>query len=195
VLGGRRNARAASLATLEPQIALAAEVNPELPAELEGVSRGEDYDTRRAVVVGQSFARRWEARAAIRLANGADPASAAVDGLEDEAWRLEMIAATEAAEAFDAQRQDELDAYSEQIAYQTETRREAAVVPFRWWNAVLDKRTCRTCSVAHGKIVLLGLDFPEGRPGGVHPNCRCVDDIVLLPAWYRRYDTALEAVA
>jgi uncharacterized protein with gpF-like domain len=203
VLAGRQRSREAAVETLQPQIALAAEVNPALPALLEVTAEGYDYDRVRAAAVALSLADRWGRKLEDFVADGLPVGPAAELAFEqlardpdpDKVSRLEIIAATEAAEAFDQQREDDLDAYGRSVAYQAETRREFAAVPFKWWNAVLDKRTCRTCSVAHGKIVLLGQPFPEGRPGGVHPSCRCVADIVLLPAWYRRYERALEAAA
>jgi len=195
VIAGRRAARRASVETLQPQIELAAEVNPGLPPWFEIAAEGYSYDAVRAVAIARSFTGRWQDRATKLLADGVELDAASSAALEAEAFRVDMIAATESAEAFDQQREDDLDAYGRNPAYQAEVNREFAAIPFKWWNSVLDKRTCRTCSVAHGKIVLLGLDFPEGRPGGVHPHCRCVADIVLLPAWYRRYETALEAAA
>jgi hypothetical protein len=203
VLAGRGGARQAAVETLQPQIALAAEVNPTLPALLDVTTEGYSYDRVRAVAVALSLGERFGRKTDELLADGLPlPAAAGLaferlarDPDPDKVSRIEIIAATESAEAFDQQREDDLDAYGRSVAYQTEVRREFAAVPFKWWNAVLDKRTCRTCDVAHGKIVLLGFAFPEGRPGGVHPSCRCVADIVLLPAWYRRYERALEAAA
>jgi hypothetical protein len=195
VLAGRGGARQAAVEALQPQIALAAEVNPALPPIFEVTTEGYSYDRIRAAAVALSLGERFGRKADELLYKGLPLPAAAGLGFEQLAQRLEVIAATESAEAFDQQRQDDLDAYGRQPAYQTETQREFAAIPFKWWNAVLDKRTCRTCSVGHGKIVLLGQPFPEGRPGGVHPNCRCVADVVLLPAWYRRYERALEAAA
>jgi hypothetical protein len=157
-------------------------VNPGLPPWFEVTAEGFSYDQLRAVAIAQSFSGRWVGKAAALLEAGAAPDAAATQGFEQLVKRIGVIAATESAEAFDQQRQDDLDAYGRSLPYQTEVHREFAAVPFKWW-------------VAHGKIVLLGQPFPEGRPGGVHPNCRCVADIVLLPAWYRRYERALEAAA
>jgi hypothetical protein len=53
---------------------------------------------------------------------------------------------------------------------------------FKVWDSILDaKRTCRICANAHGTVVRLEEDFPQGIPGGVHPNCLCSEQI--LPAW------------
>jgi len=53
---------------------------------------------------------------------------------------------------------------------------------FKVWDSVLDAdRTCRICANAHGTTVRLEEDFPQGIPGGVHPNCLCSEQI--LPAW------------
>lgn len=49
------------------------------------------------------------------------------------------------------------------------------------WNSVLDNRTCPFCRSMHGAITLLGKPYPNGyEPGGPHPNCRCLDMIVVL---------------
>lgn len=53
---------------------------------------------------------------------------------------------------------------------------------FKVWDSVLDQqRTCRICSRAHGTMVRLHEAFPQGMPGGVHPNCLC--SIQIVPAW------------
>ncbi|WP_438029001.1 hypothetical protein [Sorangium sp. So ce233] len=49
------------------------------------------------------------------------------------------------------------------------------------WNAALDARTCPFCRSMHGAITLLGRPYPNGyEPGGPHPNCRCMNMLVVL---------------
>ncbi len=49
------------------------------------------------------------------------------------------------------------------------------IVLFKEWNADLDRRTCPICEGAHGTIRPVGVSFPEGEPGAVHPRCRCME--------------------
>lgn len=90
-----------------------------------------------------------------------------------QAWRVEMATATENAEAFGVGQDDALDLLVRNDPFLAQSL-------FKVWDAALDKRTCQTCERAHGLVVRIDEPFPAGRPGGVHPNCRCVEQI--LPA-------------
>jgi hypothetical protein len=85
---------------------------------------------------------------------------------------IERIAATENAQAFNAERE---------IA-----ARELAAAPSRngeWmkvWDALLDVKTCPICRSADGTIVSLTQAFPLGMPGDVHPYCRCDWSLILV---------------
>lgn len=121
-------------------------------------------------------------RAAEGYASGYQRAAQlAVDaGLDDIAgeayranlWRIELAAITEAAEAYSAERElilaDTLDTYPHLRAQL-----------FKTWDATLDHRTCPVCSAAHGTVVGIDEAFPDGLPGGVHPRCRCIEQILL----------------
>ena len=91
---------------------------------------------------------------------------------------LDTIAITETAEAFNDERRI--------VLQQTESRTSGSMVLFEFWDAALDRRTCPVCERASGTFVLLGQGFPAGRPGGVHPRCRCNGTIIPLPFWYTR---------
>lgn len=46
------------------------------------------------------------------------------------------------------------------------------------WDATLDARTCRVCRSMDGVTVPVGSPFPEGEPGFIHPNCRCISTLI-----------------
>jgi hypothetical protein len=82
--------------------------------------------------------------------------------------RLDTIAATETAQAFNAEREAETDAAA--LGAPPGTRL------LKVWDATLDRRVCPTCSTLDGTEVPWGHDFPGGAvPGSTHPNCRCVE--------------------
>jgi hypothetical protein len=81
--------------------------------------------------------------------------------------RTVTIAATETAEAYNAGRAKYLQRLPRQ-----------RVELFKVWDATLDKRTCPICERADGTIVGIRESFPQGRPGGVHPNCACSETIL-----------------
>lgn len=73
----------------------------------------------------------------------------------ESAGSLRTGATTEASEAFNAARNREL------LVIRSDEL-------FKVWDSVMDQqRTCRICSRAHGTIVRLHDDFPQGTPGGV----------------------------
>lgn len=69
-------------------------------------------------------------------------------------WRIEMIARTEMAFAFNMAN----------LKYQV----MAGYTRFRWV-AVMDNRTCPKCAERHNKIFDVGVDPPP-----IHPRCRCI---------------------
>lgn len=87
--------------------------------------------------------------------------------LDNRARGLRSRAATQASEAFSAERSEAL----KEFAYRHPAEAETLI---KVWDSVLDHdRTCETCAGAHGSWVYLHEDFPEGEPGGVHANCLC----------------------
>jgi len=129
-----------------------------------------DYDQRRAFVIATRFADDWDEKS--RKA-GFDTA------LDSMGSRLELIGITESAESFN----DERDQLITRIA-EPQERRAASVVPFKIWDATMDKRTCPVCSRAHHTVVPYWMSFPDGRPGGTHARCRCYEGLILLPIWF-----------
>jgi hypothetical protein len=172
VYGGRRGARADGRATYADEAAIL-----DLPAAPD--TARDQYDQDRAFAIGWSYADYWRRRYA---ATG-DP-QAALDATEA---RLRLIGTTEVAEATSDER--------DQIIRRVGQRQEAttgSLAVFKVWDATLDKRTCPKCGRAHHTVVPFFLDFPDGRPGGVHGNCRCYEGTILLPFWFD-YETDLAA--
>ena len=125
--------------------------------------RARRLDAVRARQVARDHALAVREQAAL-LSDEQDALSAALSATE---YRLESIAATEAASAATAER---LDAAREvAIAYGVELDKE--------WNAEGD--ACRVCAAADGDRVPLDDDFPNGlEPGMAHPRCRCWVEII-----------------
>lgn len=120
------------------------------------------YDSWRARRAARGYAEHWLADAELV---GADEA------VTVQSWRLGMGAATESADAWAAEREAALDRFAAEQPW-------AAAQFYRVWDATMDRRTCQICSHAHGSIVRIDEQFPDGRPGGVHPNCRCTEQIL-----------------
>ena len=80
------------------------------------------------------------------------------DVIEVPEWRLNMIARTEMAYAFN----------TANLKYQA----EAGYTRFRW-EATIDNRTCPICAAKDGEV----FDISDVDAPPVHPNCRCI----LLP--------------
>lgn len=203
IRAGRLNAKTAAHATLAQQLALAAEEAPYLLPTEELV--GEDEDDRKwALWLGANLARRFRALATGQLEEGAKPREAVAVAAKGLDGRLRVIATTETARAYNVEREAELSNYFERSRLQVaaDEGRLAAeldqtpapqrrpfpavagtLVPFKWWNAAGDKRTCGRCDQLDGTVLPLNIPWPDGPPGSIHPNCRCTDDIILMPAW------------
>ncbi len=84
--------------------------------------------------------------------------------------RLEVIAATESASAFN----DE---------HHRQTEKHAAGFPFllKYWDATLDERACPKCSGLDGGTRPWGIDFEGGAVPAVHPSCRCREGTLFIP--------------
>jgi SPP1 gp7 family putative phage head morphogenesis protein len=131
-------------------------------ADIEASHTATGMDSWRARRAARGYVNHWVDDAA-RL--GAD------DAFTAQEWRLRMGAATESADAWGLAREDVLDNFAARNPHLTQFL-------FRVWDATMDRRTCPTCSSAHGTIVRVDEPFPAGRPGGVHPNCRCTEQVL-----------------
>lgn len=118
----------------------------------------------RALRAAQGFVRGLEKH--VQLAGLEDVEEAAADAQRWATSRAELTAATESSAAWTSARDDALrDLVRQQPALRYEL--------WKVWDAELDRGTCGTCAEAHGTIVRIDEDFPDGTPGHVHPRCRC----------------------
>ena len=85
--------------------------------------------------------------------------------------RVRTTAATESASAFGQARE------SLQFVQTAEL--------YKLWDAALDRRTCPICESAHGEMVHHSARFSYGVPGDVHPNCRCIEELITVQEWRR----------
>lgn len=124
-------------------------------------------EARRAHRAGAGYVRRWLPKALDLSEQGADaPGPAAHTALRPA---LETGAASEAAEAFNAERQ--------RVIRQAVARNpELAQALEQVWDAELDKRTCERCLELDATSAPLGERFPDGDPP-LHPRCRCTISI------------------
>lgn len=142
---GASRASAEAVATAE----LAAIGAPSVPRTTELISAAAS-DAARAVRAAKSLAER--AAKAMRGGLSVAEAKAAIKPA------LELTAATESASAYNEGR----DAMA---------RSSPVIRLLKVWDAVLDKRTCPTCSGLDGTIVGARESFPIQQPA--HPRCRC----------------------
>lgn len=169
ILHGRQRARLGSRRTLLEELEAIA---PGI-AQLAGPRRD---DTQRALRTATAFATRWRKQADEAVAEDKLPhGRAARSATRHVQSHIELVAATEVADAFNDERIETLRHAPEIV---TETN--PLVVLFKVWDAAMDRRTCRVCANLHGTIRPLIMDFPTRMPA--HPRCRCVTTILALPA-------------
>ena len=113
-------------------------------------------------IAGNKFSESWRRRVMRAVIGGSsNPATEAAKALSA---RLDTIAITESAKAFNEARQAAAD--------RIEPARDMVII--KRWDAELDNRTCDFCGAQDGKVVLASDSFSGGDPGEVHPRCRCV---------------------
>jgi len=132
----------------------------------------EQYDQDRSYAVGWSYGTFWRQQYA-RLGDG----QKALDATES---RLRMIGATEASEAMTDERDNIIRLVGEAQS------KSGSLMLFKVWDATLDRNTCPRCEKTNGTVVPFFMNFPLGRPGGVHALCRCYEGTILLPFWFSR---------
>lgn len=123
---------------------------------------GRGYDIARSRMVAEGYRQALFAQA--ERVGSLEMAALATDA------RVATIAATETAQAFNAERQ----VAARQLAT------DEGVRLWQVWDAVLDKRTCSRCSALHGSAVPVGESFHAGQPGALHPRCRCIATVTTL---------------
>ncbi len=167
IFTGRRSARVAGLSRLRDEAASLDVRLPSRTAELSALTAAPDLVRARAVAA--SYAEQWR-KAAEKARNRAIAAGEEPDDLVAQATKatehaLERTAITEAATAFN----DERELVLAQVEDDGLRKR---------WDARLE--ACPYCADANGTIVRLNEEFPQGRPGFVHPRCRCFESIIRI---------------
>ncbi|MGH7298380.1 MAG: phage minor head protein, partial [Polyangiaceae bacterium] len=61
---------------------------------------------------------------------------------------------------------------------------------FKVWSAVLDRKTCAFCFAKDGQVRGLHESFSASPP--VHPNCRCIVELVRVPRPERLEDVGTD---
>ncbi len=176
VLAGiRETARDAGHLTLAREVTAIREAGADLRGDLQpaGMSQA---DRDRAAQVAGSFAAAWLASSTARLASPETAADALRGGARDQRFRVEMVAATETSQAFNAERENETTEYVQRQSS------DLAPLLLKTWDATLDRATCSTCKGLDGTIVPWGFSFPGfAVPGDIHPRCRCIEGMLFLP--------------
>jgi hypothetical protein len=168
----RRGARAAARRTVEDEFAAGA-VTP-----LDG---REEHDAAAAHAAAASLSAAWS-RAASAMTLADEPADDALRlAGRTLARRLERTAATETASAFNDERRR---------VYRDIARSPLADETVKVWSAVLDRKTCPFCFGKDGQVRALHESFGAVPP--VHPNCRCIVEIVRIPRPERLIDVGLD---
>ena len=167
---GRQQARRFGLDRLTDEVELATGAARPLFGTQAAVA--DAVDLNHAIRAARGYHDGWLAKAETELAAGTvKPFDAATRAQQ---WRLRVAAKTENAHAFAAERNAALRNFAT-------TKPTQATQLVKVWDSVLDpERTCYICSGAHGTWVPLDEDFPEGTPGGVHPNCQCTVQILTI---------------
>lgn len=182
ILLAKRRARSVSLRGLKREIraaTLAAGlVNPSAalgPKAMERLVSERAVDRRAAQRIGRSFAKRWSiARDRAAEEGLATPRRAASRATLP---RLNSTIATETSQAFSGARRAAAADVERALADANPDNIGDMVVGLRWF-AVLD--ACPACSANDGETIRAGDTWPSGSPGDVHPNCRCIDTVVIV---------------
>jgi hypothetical protein len=168
----RRAARGASRRTVEDAFAVGA-VTP-----LDG---REEHDAAAAHAAASSLSAAWS-RSATAMALGDEPGDDALRlAGRMLSRRLERTAATETASAFNDERRH---------VYRDIARSPLADETVKVWSAVLDRRTCSFCFGKDGQVRAMHESFGAVPP--VHPNCRCIVEVVRIPHPERLVDIGID---
>lgn len=172
VLDGRRNARDIGAKRLALELAGLGIV---LSAQ-ELATYEHQEDEARAAVAGQALAAAWQAAAMYAALSALRTDEGLAKGLRRAKFvlrgRVDRTAATESAQAFNAERREGLrEAASQDQAIETALEHLG-----RRWDAMLD--ACPDCADHDGDVTGIDDDFNGDEPGEMHPNCRCVWTLV-----------------
>jgi hypothetical protein len=145
------------------------------------LSGRDEHDVVAAHSAAGAWSAAWATAATALVLADEDPNRAPVAAARARASSLERIAATETASAFNDERRR---------AYGDLAKSSLGSELFKVWNAVLDRRTCALCFGKDGQVRALHESFGDTPP--VHPNCRCVVDLVRVPRPERLEDVAID---
>lgn len=180
VLQGRGEARQAARGRLHAELA---EVSRELRVDLGQPPANEAVeDAGLAQSAAESYVAGWRAALTVAVMRWQDgsPQKALRTAHDTQAHRLDRIAATEVPQAYSA-------AHDEGAGWVAERHKDARWLPLivKRWDAKLD-RACSVCSGMDGRLAPLGMSFKGGLvPAFVHPRCRCLSSILVLPVRMR----------
>lgn len=150
-------------------------------ADAHPLSGRDEHDAIASHSAASSWSAAWATAATALVLADEDPSRAPVAAARARAPALERIAVTETASAFNDERRR---------VYQDLAKSSLAPELFKVWNAVLDRRTCAFCFGKDGQVRALHESFGETPP--VHPNCRCIVDVVRVPRPERLEDVGLD---
>jgi len=183
ILRGRELARHYGHEGLTMELGLIEKYAPDLGGELTRSRGSAALDAQRSRYLAAKYGRYWTEQA-IKI-TGEDPAlspsEVARQATRKQKWHVNMIGASEAANAWNDEREVELH----KLVVETDRkRRGAAIVLHNQWDAAIDKRTCPVCEDMDGRMRPVGMSFPAGAPP-VHPSCRCGLMLAVLPVYYQ----------
>tara|TARA_R100001163_G_scaffold64672_1_gene59474 strand:- start:57 stop:698 length:642 start_codon:yes stop_codon:yes gene_type:complete len=180
IYAGRSLARSKGHDSIKKELELIAEFAPPLGGELKRIRGAPALDMQRANYVASRFSDYWAESALKAVADGKSASSAAVEANKKQEFRVKMVAVTEAANAWNDERQSEIVQLAQEEPLEHAL---SGLAVFNEWDAAADRRTCDVCESQHGKIRPIGISFGVGDPP-THPNCRCGLMLVVLPVYY-----------
>jgi len=186
ILRGRELARHYGHKGLAMELALIEKYAPALGGELKRSRGAAAFDAQRARYLAAKFGRYWTEQAFKVAGEDASlsPSAVARKATLKQKWHVNMIGRSEAANAWNDEREMELHTL---MVETDQKRRGAALALFQEWDAAMDKRTCPVCSEMSGTLRPVGMSF-EVDPPPTHANCRCALMLVVLPVYFE-WDT------
>lgn len=182
ILRGRELARNYGHRSLVSELDLIEKYAPGLGGELRRSRNSAALDAQRARYLAGKYGRYWTEQA-IKISTedrSLSSSEVARKATLKQKWHVNMIGRSEAANAWNDERQVELHTLVVETA---QKRRGAALVLFNEWDAAMDKRTCPICSSMSGTMRPVGMSF-DVDPPPTHANCRCALMLVVLPVYF-----------
>jgi SPP1 gp7 family putative phage head morphogenesis protein len=179
IVAGRAQARRAAASRLAAELS---QVARELRTTMEPPPANDNGAEDQAAAQGaaEGYVSAWRAgmvAAIIRWDGERSLAQALRKATDQQRHRLERIAATEVSRAYAAE-------HDEGIGWVAERHKDARWLPLvaKRWDATLDRKACPICRDMDGRLALPGMRWKGGLiPGTVHPHCRCMPSLIVLP--------------